>query len=142
MFRHAARANLARVGARVARAAMDAVTGAKFPIAARFPRAAMNAVTTPKTSRKPRTGFGDIDPTAAGRAQAAYNAVFSRFQGLIDAIANDLSLTPEQRASAIRGLRQAAEAGAAQKRIMDEEHAAARMRSRTEKQHALTPPAR
>jgi hypothetical protein len=142
MFRHAARANLARVGdfdrsqfPFVARAAMAAVTGVKIPIAARFPRAAINAVTTPKTPRKPRTGFGDIDPTAAGRAAAASAAVFSRYQGLIDAIAKDPSLTPDQRAAAIHSLRQqqTAEAAAAHGSIMDEERAAARARRNMEK---------
>jgi hypothetical protein len=126
MFRHAARANLARVGD---------FDRPQLAFVARIARAAMDAVTQPNTPRRPSGGFGAIDPSAAGRAQAAFNAVFSRFQGLIDAIANDPSLTPDQRASAIRGLRQqqAAEAGAAQKRIMDEERAAALMRRNMEK---------
>ncbi len=45
---------------------------------------------------------------------------------------NDRSLSPDQRAAAVRALRerQAIEAGAARTRIMDEEHAAARVRRR------------
>lgn len=118
-FRRAARANLAPVADR-----------SPSPFAARAARPATDVPTAPAAPSRPPSGFGDIDPTEAGRAQAAANAVFSRFQGLIDALANDPSLTPEQRAAAIRGLRQqqTAEAKGAQKRIMDDARAAARLR--------------
>ena len=84
----------------------------------------------PCRPRRLRDGFGDIDQTEAGRASGAAAAVFSRYQGPIDAISKDTSLTPTQRGSAISGLRQrqAAEAAAASRAIMDAAKSAARMR--------------
>jgi hypothetical protein len=119
--------------ARVARAAMDAVSRPQFPLIVRQFRAAMKAITKPR--RKGSGGFGSIDPTAAGRAAAASAAVSARYEGLIEEISRNPGLTPEQRAAAIRGLRQqqSAEAGAAHKRIMDEARAAARVRREMEK---------
>jgi hypothetical protein len=58
-------------------------------------------------------GGGDA---ATGRAGMAYQETFNQWQAQIDAINNDLSLSPEQRAAAIVGLRarqQAAAKGAA-----------------------------
>ncbi len=129
MFRRAGRVMvmLARRG--------TADRAASVPVLIPLVRKAMAMTARPSAPRRPVDGFGDIDPTAAGRAQAASNAVFSRYQGLIDAIATDPSLTPEQRASAIRSLQQqqAAEAGAAYQRIMEEAKAAARVRRRVKK---------
>ena len=108
MFRHAARVNLARVV-----------------------RAVADATTRPDTLPENRAALG-INPTAAARAQAAFDAVWSRLQGAINDLRKDRSLSPDQRAAAVRALRerQALEAGATRKRIMDEEHAAARVRRR------------
>ena len=108
MFRHAARVNLARVV-----------------------RAVADATTRPDTLPENRAALG-INPTAAARAQAAFDAVWSRLQGAIDSLRKDRSLSPDQRAAAVCALRerQAMEAGAARKRIMDEERAAARVRRR------------
>lgn len=115
MFCHAARVMLAQVGD---------FERPQHSFVARVVRAAMNAATQP-------AALG-IDPTSAARAQGAFDAVWSRIQGAIDDAMNDRSLSPDQRAAAVRALRerQATEAGAARKRIMDEEHAAARVRRR------------
>lgn len=119
--------------ARVARAAMDAVSRPRFPLVVRQFRAMTKATTKPR--RRGGGGFGAIDPTAAGRAAAASAAVSARYEGLIEEVSRNPGLTPEQRAAAIRGLRQqqAAEAAAASKRIMDEAQAAARVRREMEK---------
>lgn len=116
MFRHAARVTLARVGD---------FDRPQFAFVARVARAAMDVVTQPDT----RAALG-MDPTAAARAQAAFDTVWSRLQVAIDDLTNDRSLSPDQRAAAVRALRerQGMEAGAARKAIMDEERAAARMR--------------
>jgi hypothetical protein len=118
MFRHAARVMLAQVGD---------FDRPQHSFVARVVRAAMNAATLPAA----RAALG-IDPTAGARAQGAFEAVWSRLQGAIDAAMSDRSLSPDQRAAAIRALRerQTIEANAARKRIMDEERGAARVRRR------------
>ena len=92
--------------------------------------AAAGDITRRRSPRRPSDGSGGIDPAEAGRASSAADAVFSRYQGLIDAISKDPSLTPTQRAAAISGLRQrqTAEAAAVSQRIMDAAKSAARMR--------------
>jgi hypothetical protein len=76
-------------------------------------------------------GIG-IDPMAAARAQAAFEAVWGLLQVAIHEVTKDHSLSADQRAAAIRALRErhAAQAAASRKRIMDEERAAARERRR------------
>jgi len=90
----------------------------------------MNAAKQPAA----RVALG-IDPTAAGRAQAAFDAVWSRHEAGIAEVMKDRSLTAEQRAAAVRALRerQGIEANAARKRIMDEEKAAAKERRRMQR---------
>ena len=78
------------------------------------------------------TRSASIDPTAFGRAQAAADAVSARFASAIDAIAQDPSLTPDQRAAAISALRQrqTLEASAARNKILDEAKQSAKARRR------------
>lgn len=116
MFRHAARVMLAQVGD---------FERPQHSFVARVVRVAMSAATHPAV----RAALG-IDPTATARAQGAFDAVWNRLQGAIDDAMNDRSLSPDQRAAAVRALRerQATEAGAARTRIMDEERGAARAR--------------
>jgi hypothetical protein len=45
-------------------------------------------------------------PIDTGRAAAAYQYEFAKWEGMIEAAANDPSLTPEQRAGAVAALRQ------------------------------------
>jgi len=63
------------------------------------------------------------DPTAGGRAQAAFDAVWLKWQGLIESTMQDRGLNADQRAAAIVSLRQqqAREAAAARQRILAEE---------------------
>lgn len=77
-----------------------------------------------------RSGFGDIDPTAAGRAAAASAAVFARYEGLIAEVSRNLGLSQHERAAAIVSLRQrqSAEAAAASKAVMDEAKGGAKRR--------------
>ena len=94
---------------------------------ARIVRAAMKAATQPAA----RAALG-IDPTATSRVQAAFDAVWSRHEAGIAEVMKDRSLTADQRAAAVRALRerQGIEANAARKQIMDEEKAAAKERRR------------
>jgi len=73
-----------------------------------------------------------IDPTAYGRAQAAADAVSARFAAAIEAIEKDPTLTPGQRSAAIAALRlrQKQEAGAARRKIIEEEKQNAKARRR------------
>ena len=70
-----------------------------------------------------------------GRADAAFDHVMRAFQLQIDAARRDWSLTPAQRAAAIKALkmRQAVEAKGAKKQIVDEERQNAQARWRLAK---------
>ena len=94
---------------------------------ARIVRTAMKVAAQPAA----RAALG-IDPTAASRAQAAFDVVWSRHEVGIAEVMKDRSLTADQRAAAVRALRerQGIEANAARKQIMDEEKAAAKERRR------------
>lgn len=76
-------------------------------------------------SREPDRG---ID---SGRAHAAYVAVFATFNGMIDAVMNDRTLTPDQRRAKVASIRQhqrlAAEA--ARQAVLDDERAAVKERA-------------
>lgn len=116
-FKHTARVTLAQVGD---------FDRPQHAFVARVVRAAMNGATQPAAA--PAARAIGRDPLTAARAQAAFDAVWSRLQGAIDDTARDVSLTRDQRAAAIRALRerQQKEAGAARKRVMDEERDAAK----------------
>lgn len=107
---------------------MNAVSRSPLPAIIRQFRATVKAITKPR--RRGSNGFGDVDPSAAGRAAAASAAISARYAGLIEEVSKNPGLTPEQRAAAISGLRQrqAAESAAASKSIMDDARNAARMR--------------
>ena len=77
--------------------------------------------------------MGSVDPTVYGRAAAAYTAEFARWQNGIDALHSDLSLTPDQRAAAIKAMltRGKIEADAIRRRIIEEEMQRARHARRT-----------
>lgn len=64
-----------------------------------------------------------MDQSVFGRAQAAFDAEFAKWQAQIDAVMADQSLSPDQRASALQALRtrQGIEANGARKRIIEEE---------------------
>lgn len=85
-------------------------------------RAAMHEIGNPLSGRNvpSRTRCG-IDPMAALRAAQASAAVHAYYDGLINAITQDKSLTPEQRKAAIAALRAKAkaEAKAASQRVME-----------------------
>lgn len=72
--------------------------------------------------------LGVRDNSGLKRASAVAKEVFNKWQIQIEAIAKDLSLTPEQRAAAIMALRerQKEEASAARQRILEEERSIAR----------------
>ena len=73
-------------------------------------------------------GGGD---TATGRAGMAYQEEFNQWQPMIDAVSSDLSLSPEQRAAAVLGLRarqQAAAKGAAARVTAEEKQNAQEFR--------------
>jgi hypothetical protein len=98
-------------------------------------RAAMQGVcassASPDAPSRPHDdGFGDIDPMTAGRAAGAAAAVSARYAGLIEEVSKNPSMTPEQRAAAISGLRarQSAESAAASRAIMEDAGNAARAR--------------
>jgi hypothetical protein len=116
--------------AQVAGAAIIAANRPDRPPLFAVARMARNEITRRGARRYVRDGFGDIDPTAAGRAAAASAAVASRYAGLIEEVSRNLGLTPEQRASAIASLRQrqSAEAAGASKAVMDEAKGAAKLR--------------
>jgi hypothetical protein len=65
--------------ARLAQAGLDALSR---PFIVRQFRKAVKPITT-KPRRAP-SGFGDVDPTAAGRAAAASAAISARYAGLIE----------------------------------------------------------
>ena len=81
------------------------------------------------------------DMSAHARAAAAYSAVYSIYQGLIEEIRGNASLCAAARDSAVLGLRQRqqAEAAAAQNLILEEEKGAMR-RQRRERRAALSQP--
>ena len=79
----------------------------------------------PITAKQPvrPTPSAGHDQGAAGRAEAAFKHEFDKWQLLIEAAQADKSLSPDQRAIAIAGLRfrQQIEANAARRRVLDEE---------------------
>ena len=80
------------------------------------------APVVPKHPARPSPRIGP-NPASAGRAEAAYRHEFDRWQLQIDAVQADKSLSPDQRATAIAGLRfrQQVEANAARKRVLEDE---------------------
>ena len=69
---------------------------------------------------------------ADGRAEAAYKEEFGKWEGLIDAAANDLGLSRDQRTAAVIALRarQQIAAKGARQRAIEEERQNARARRR------------
>jgi hypothetical protein len=64
-----------------------------------------------------------LDEAAHGRAEAAFDHEFGKWQSVIDAVRADRSLSPDRRAVAIFALRirQKAEAYGARRRVLQEE---------------------
>jgi hypothetical protein len=64
-----------------------------------------------------------LDDAANGRAEAAYNHEFGKWQQMIEAVRADRSLSPDQRAAAVFALRirQRLEAKGARKRVLEDE---------------------
>ncbi|MGB9153850.1 MAG: relaxase/mobilization nuclease domain-containing protein [Alphaproteobacteria bacterium] len=81
------------------------------------------------TSNPESIGGGEV---SSGRAEAAYKEEFDKWSGMIDDIASNPSLSKEQRAAAIAGLRQRQQAAAngVRKRVSDEEKAITRVARR------------
>ena len=77
----------------------------------------------PQRPRLSYASLGGGDSAAGGRAGAAYQEEFTQWQPLIEAISNDLSLSPEQRAATVVNLRESQQAAAkgAQQRVVEEE---------------------
>lgn len=73
-----------------------------------------------------------LDPMARARACAAFEEVWASFALRLEDVRKDRSLTPDQRAAALRTLReqQKAEASAAERRVMEEEEQTLRERRR------------
>jgi hypothetical protein len=86
------------------------------------------------------SGFGDIDPAAAGRAAEASAAIFARYEGLIGEVSRNPALSPQQRAAAIVALRhrQSAEAAGVSKQIMAAAKGAATLRRKMMKRGRRT----
>ena len=101
----------------------------RWPVFA-FARVVMQEITPRHRRRYVRDGFGDIDPADAGRGAAASAEVASRYAGLIEAVSNNLGLTPHERAKIIASLRQqqATECKAASERAMREAKGKAKAR--------------
>jgi hypothetical protein len=76
------------------------------------------------------------DPSAFGRAEAAARSIATLYAGQIEAVQKDTSLTPEQKAAAVRALRdrQKADTRAARQRIMDEAKATMQAVRRSEQE--------
>jgi hypothetical protein len=76
------------------------------------------------------------DPTARGRAAAAADEVSRRYGAMIDAVQNDRSLSPDQKAASIRALRdrQKAESRAARRQVLDDDQATMRAVRRSERE--------
>ena len=84
--------------------------------------------------------FMGLDAFAAARAATAYKEESGKWDGLIEAAAQDMSLSREQRAAAIAALRlrQQAAANGARRRVMEEEqHKAKAYRRKQQQQAAL-----
>lgn len=64
-----------------------------------------------------------LDDAAHGRAEAAFNHEFGKWQSVIDSIRADRSLSPDRRAAAIFALRirQKAEANGARRQVLQDE---------------------
>jgi len=83
--------------------------------------------------------FMGLDAFAAARAATAYKEESGKWDGLIEAAAQDMSLSREQRAAAIAALRlrQQAAANGARRRVMEEEqHKAKAYRRKQQQQQA------
>lgn len=127
-FRHTAKITLARVGD---------FNRDLMPFLSRVVRAVAMAAAQDATRPAARARPVLMDSAAFARAQAAFDHVFSLFAGQIEAVQRDRSLTPDQRASAVRALRerQQMEASAARRRIVDDEKARVRALRRKRKGH-------
>ena len=118
-FRHAARITLAAVGD-FDRDQRPAVMQAARSIAADVVRQAMRQIARP----------AENVVSLFGRADAAYQAEFAKWEALIADVRADRGLSDDQRASAIVALRirQRVEAQATRRRIILEEKQAAKVR--------------
>jgi hypothetical protein len=83
-----------------------------------------------------------IDKSVFGRAQAAFDAEFAKWQMQIDVVSVDQSLSPDQRASALLALRtrQGIEASGARERIIEEEKQRVRAAKRAARAHLRKAP--
>jgi hypothetical protein len=79
-----------------------------------------------------------LDDSATGRAAAAYEAESEKWEGLIEAIAQNVGLSREQRAASISALRkrQQAAASGVQQKVMEEEKQKAKAFRRYQQQKA------
>ena len=84
-----------------------------------------------RTRRTGSASGSGVDPSAVGRAAAASAEVHGRYAGLINAVMQDRSLTPAQRAGVIASLRAKAKAEAKEvsRRIMQAAKGAAKART-------------
>lgn len=102
---------------------------------AHFPRAATRNI----TGRRPRGVISreaiGMNPAVSEQAAAASAHIYARYEGLINAVREDRSLSPEQRAGIIASLRARAKADAAavSQRIMEEAKGAAKQKRQEQK---------
>ena len=80
-----------------------------------------------------------MDEFAAARAAAAYQEESGKWEGLIEGVAQNVSLSRQQRAAEIAALRERQQAAAsrAQQRVMEEEKQKAKAFRRTQQQKAV-----
>ena len=139
--------NFAKVQRQIMRRAPTAVfrkAGVTATRPTRVTRAAIvSAASSTATTGPVRPSWAaHIDKSVFGRAQAAFDAEFAKWQMQIDAVSADQSLSPDQRASALLALRtrQGLEANGARKRIIEEEKQRARAAKRAARAHRQRAP--